>query len=140
VDVSGAPVFISGAPVFTSGAPVFTSGAPVFTSGAPLFTSGSTGSSFRLLLLLLLTGSALLRLGAGWSKLNTKERRLNEAIVKVAKMEYKNMYNMYRTYCDLNDKLNEGIVLYPDFYPHLSVHEKTPSTSWERNTENLFTK
>ncbi len=62
-------VELSGAPVFTSGAPVFTSGAPVFTSGAPVFTSGSTGSCFRLLLLLLLTGSALLRLGTGWSKL-----------------------------------------------------------------------
>jgi hypothetical protein len=23
---------------------------------------------------------------------------------------------MYRAHCDLNDKLNEGIVLYPDFY------------------------
>ncbi len=113
-------VDVFGAPVFTSGAPVFTSGAPVFTSDAPVFTSGSTGSCFRLLLLLLLPGSALLGLGTGWSKLY-KRRRLNEAIVKVAKMEYKNMYNMYRTYCDLNDKLNEGIVLYPDFYPHLSI-------------------
>jgi len=59
--------------VDVSGAPVFTSGAPVFTSGAPVASSGSTGSSFRLLLLLLLRGSALLGLGTGWSKLQKKE-------------------------------------------------------------------
>jgi hypothetical protein len=37
----------------------------------------------------------------------------------------------------------KGVVLYPDFYPHLaavSIHEKLPLISWERNTEYFFTK
>jgi hypothetical protein len=101
-----------------SGAPVFTSGAPVFTSGGPVVSSGSTGSSFRLLLLLLLTGSALLRLGTGWSKLYKKGVQM--MLVKVAKMEYK---NMYRTYCDLNDQLSEGsaVPIFLSPYIYLSM-------------------